>query len=314
MSKIWNFDIYVADDFVLTEFAGIVEVLRLANRINTTPVFAWAVRSANGGVISASSAVRVDTTPLPSRPDADYLFVLGNANPALPALSLGNAIGNYTSRQARVVLLSEAAARYISEHDKALDGHTTHWENRTVLMERLGLFDTKATLAVDRGAIITCAGMGATFDIVLAIASQHASASTMTTVAAILLHERIRHFNTLQPFSGQAVTATGEPALDVAVALMQDHLEFPLPIGEIATLANVSKRSLERKFNRIMNTTPNGYYRGLRLNKANNLLLNTDMRIHEIGLACGFPSGFTTIYREAFGMTPVSARKKGRPK
>jgi transcriptional regulator GlxA family with amidase domain len=314
MKDIWNFDIYVADGFVLTEFAGIVEVLRLANRINTTPVFAWTVRSAKGGTISASSAVSVDTTLLPMRPAADYLFVLGNADPALPALSLGSTIGNYTSRQGRVVLLSEAAARYISEHENALDGHTTHWENRTVLMERLGLFGTKSTLAVDRGAIITCAGMGATFDIVLAIASQHASASTMTTAAAILLHERIRHFNTLQPFSGQAVTSTGEPALDAAVALMQEHMEFPLPISEIAMQAQVSKRSLERKFNRVMNTTPNGYYRGLRLNKANNLLLNTDMRIHEIGLACGFPSGFTTIYREAFGMTPNASRKKGRPK
>ena len=181
-------------------------------------------------------------------------------------------------------------------------------------MEPLGLVDTKATLAVDRGAIITCAGMGATFDIVLAIASQHASASTMTTVTAILLHERIRHFNTLQPFSGQAVTVTGDPGLDAAVALMQDNLEFPLPISEIAAQAQLSKRSLERKFNGMMNTTPNGYYRGLRLNKANNLLLNTDMRINEIGLACGFPSGFTTIYRQAFGMTPNAARKKGRPK
>lgn len=314
MKTVWNFDIYVAEDFILTEFAGIVEVLRLANRINTTPVFTWSVRSAHGGMISASSAVHVDTTPLPLRPDADYLFVLGNADPALPALSLGSAIGNYTSRQARVVLLSEAAARYISEHENALDGHTTHWENRTVLMERLGLFDTKATLAVDRGAIITCAGMGATFDIVLAIASQHASASTMTTVTAILLHERIRHFNTLQPFSGQAVTVTGDPGLDAAVALMQVNLEFPLPISEIAAQAQLSKRSLERKFNGMMNTTPNGYYRGLRLNKANNLLLNTDMRINEIGLACGFPSGFTTIYRQAFGMTPNAARKKGRPK
>jgi len=38
------------------------------------------------------------------------------------------------------------------------------------------------------------------------------------------------------------------------------------------------------------------------------------MRINEIGLACGFPSGFTAIYRQAFGMTPNSARKKGRPK
>lgn len=314
MTSLCVFDIYVAPGFVLTEFAGVVEVIRLANRINGSPLFEWNVRSTDGGPIAASSAVTVETTPLPARPDADYLFVLGNSDPACPALSMAKTLSSYTSRQARVVLLSEAAARYIAETEDAPGSHTTHWENRTVLMERLGLFDTKATLAVERGSIITCAGMGATFDIALSIASQHATSATMTTVADILLHERVRHFNTLQPFSGKEVTTTGDTAVDVALALMQDNMEFPLTISEIATATGLSKRSMERKFNRLMKMTPNGYYRGLRLNKANNLLLNTDMRINEIGLACGFPSGFTTIYREAFGMTPNIARKKGRPK
>jgi transcriptional regulator GlxA family with amidase domain len=314
MTKQWAFDIYVADGFVLTEFAGIVDVLRVANRINGTPLFNWAFRSLTGGSVTASGAVNIDTTPLPARPGADYLFVLGNLDPTCPALSIGAKIASYTSRQARVILLSEAASRYIAENKGTPVGHTTHWENRAILTERLGLHETKATLAVDGGAIITCAGMGATFDIALSIASQHASATTMMTVADILLHERIRHFNTLQPFSGHAVTATGDPALDACLALMQDHMEFPLPISEIAERTRLSKRSLERKFKRMLSTTPNGYYRGLRLTKANNLLLNTDMRINEIGLACGFPSGFTTIYRENFGMTPNVARKKGRPK
>ncbi len=308
------FDIFIADGFVLTEFAGVVEVLRLANRINGRPLFEWHLRSPHGGSVTASSEVIVATTPLPKRPEADYLFVLGNSDPACPALSLGSTLSAYTSRQARVVLLSEAASHYIAETKDDTGGHTTHWENRAVLMERLGLFDTKATLAVDGGAIITCAGMGATFDITLSIASQHATSATMTTVADILLHERVRHFNTLQPFSGKEVTTTGDTSLDACLALMQDNIEFPLAISEIAARAGLSKRSLERKFNRLMKTTPNGYYRGLRLNKANNLLLNTDLRINEIGLACGFPSGFTTIYREAFGMTPNAARKKGRHK
>ncbi|WP_108815604.1 GlxA family transcriptional regulator [Loktanella sp. Alg231-35] len=314
MTDLQVFDIFVAEGFVLTEFTGIVEVLRLANRINGTPVFEWHYRSWHGGPIACSSAAVIETTPLPSRPEADYLFVIGNSDPACPALSMGNSLANYTSRQARVVLLAEAASRYIAEHKGDPRSHTTHWENRAVLMERLGLFETKATLAVDGGAIITCAGMGATFDIALSIASQHISAATMMTVADVLLHERVRHFNTLQPFSGREVSSTGDTALDACIALMKDNMEFALPITEVAQRAKLSKRSLERKFNRVLKTTPNGYYRGLRLTKANNLLLNTDLRINEIGLACGFPSGFTTIYRQAFGMTPNAARKKGRPK
>lgn len=313
MSDVCIFDVYVADGFILTEFAGVVEVLRLANRISGTALFAWNVISAKGGTVVASSGVSVETTPISTRPDAAYLFALGNADPACKDLLQASALAHYTSRQARVILLSETSARYIAETAATPLGHTTHWENRTVLMERMDLFDTKATIAVDGGAIITSAGMSTTFDIALSIASQHAPAATMTTVADILLHERVRHFNTLQPFSGREVTSTGDAALDACIALMQENMEFPLPISEIADLTHLSKRSLERKFNRMMKTTPNGYYRGLRLNKANNLLLNTDMRINEIGLACGFPSGFTTIYRQAFGMTPNSARKKGRP-
>jgi len=305
-------DIMVADGFVLTEYAGVVEVLRLTNRIHGTPLFEWQNRSWRGGAVAASAGVSVETSTMSTQPKADYFFVIGNADPDHPDLSMGNTLSRYTGRQARVILLAEAASRYIAENEDAPAHHTTHWENRAVLRERLGLFETRATLAVDGGSIVTCAGMGATFDIALWVASQHASAATMTTVADILLHERVRHFNTLQPFSGKEVTTTGDAALDTAIALMQDNMEFPLPISEIADRADLSKRSLERRFNRTLHSTPNGYYRGLRLNKANNLLLNTEMRINEIGLACGFPSGFTAIYRNAFGMTPNAARKKGR--
>lgn len=308
------FDIFVADGFVLTELAGVVDVLRLTNRVGARTIFEWDYKSIKGGLVASSSGAMVDTTPLGPRPNADYFCALGNLHADCPDLSLGAAIATYTSRQARVVLLSEAASRYIAETDRDPARHTTHWENRAVLLERHGLFETKSALAVDTGAIMTGAGMGATVDLTLSIASQHTSSAVMMTVADVLLHERIRHHNTLQPFSGRSVLATGDATLDAAIALMQANIEFPLPISQIAADTKLSKRSLERKFNRILGTTPNGYYRELRLNKANNLLLNTDMRINEIGLACGFPSGFTTIYRETFGMTPNAARKKGRSK
>lgn len=311
MTNCWTFDIAVADGFVLTELAGVVDVLRLANRVCARPVFSWRYLSVDGGLITSSSDAMVKTQPLSHRSDADYLFVLGNADPDCPALSLGPVLAAYTSRQSRVILLAEAASRYIADRRGSGEMHTTHWENRALLLERLGLFDTKSALVVDAGATVTCAGMGATVDVTLSIASQHVSSATMMTVADILLHERIRHFNTLQPFSGRVVLATGDAALDACISLMQDNIEFPLSISQIAEETQLSKRSLERKFNRALGATPNGYYREIRLNKANNLLLNTDMRINEIGLACGFPSGFTAVYKETFGMTPNAARKNG---
>ena len=312
MTDTQTFDICVAEGFVLTELAAFVDVLRVVNRVNPTRVFDWSFLSLEGGQISSSAGATVDTQAFSARPSAQYLIVIGNSDPDLPALSMGRTIALYTNRQARVVLLAEAASRYIAENGGASDAHTTHWENRAILTERDGLFGTKATFAVESGGIITCAGMGSSFDVALSIASQHAPSTTILGVTDILLHERIRHFNTLQPFSGQITSATGDPAVDACIALMQDNVEFPLPISEIADHIGLSKRSLERKFNTLTKTTPNGFYRMLRLNKANNLLLNTDMKIQQIGLACGFPSGFTAIYRKAFGVSPKAVRNKGR--
>lgn len=304
------FDVIVAPDFVLTEFAGVVDVLRLANRVTGQRKFDWRFLSLRGGTVASSSGAAVDTEIIPQRPDADFVFVIGNSNPDHPDLSLLPIISRYTSRQVKVVLLAEAASRFISERGDSAAKYTTHWENRAVLLERHGLHETRSSLVVDSGDIITSAGMESTFDLTLSIISQFLSAASMMTIADIQLHDRIRHHNTLQPFAGRSSSVTGDPDVDQCINMMQTHIEIPLSISELADAIGVSKRSLERKFHKHLRTTPNGYYRELRLSKANNLLLNTDMAINEIGLACGFPNGFSAIYKKLFGTTPNAARSK----
>lgn len=307
-----TFDILLAEGFVLTELAGVVDVLRLANRISVRPVFAWTYRSRTGGLRRSSSDAVVETLGLPDRASAQYLVVLGNADPGHPDLAVAQHLAQYTQRGAKVILLAEAASRYIADGRDIGANHTTHWENRTILLEQLGLFDTKSALVSESGAIMTCAGMGATVDVTLSIVAKTLSSAAMMTVADILLHERVRHYNTLQPFAGRATLVTGDADLDHCISRMQENIEFPLSIANIAAGVDVSLRSLERKFHKHLSATPNAYYRELRLTKANNLLLNTQLPIHEIGLACGFPSGFSAIYKSAFGLSPKDARGRGR--
>ncbi|MCE8529372.1 helix-turn-helix domain-containing protein [Ruegeria pomeroyi] len=61
-----------------------------------------------------------------------------------------------------------------------------------------------------------------------------------------------------------------------------------------------------------MGTTPNNFYREMRLAKANSLLLNTAMSVREIGLACGFPNGFSAVYKSFYGVTPFVLRRQKR--
>lgn len=309
-TRVCRFDVLVATDFVATELASIVDVLNISNRVNVRPLFDWSFRSLRGGVIKSSTGVMVETETIPAKPEADYLFVIGNSSPDSPSLSVGSQVADYTFRGAQVFLLAESASRYINEHGAKHGRHTTHWENTAVLRERQGGFETLSALAVEDGLIVTCAGMSATLDVVLSVIGRHMSAAARRTVADIFLHETIRDFSTQQPFSGVTSTATGDEELDQCLELMQSNIEEPLPINEIGRLLAISNRSLERKFKMFLGTTPNTYYRELRLAQANNLLLNTTLSVHEVGLACGFASGFSGLYKSFFGITPLALRKE----
>jgi transcriptional regulator GlxA family with amidase domain len=305
------FDILVQDGFVLTEFACVVDILRIANRVGPRPLFRWNVVSARGGLCHSGSAAMVDTDAVPARPKADYLFALGNREAVKIGPALGRAITQYRTRGARVFLLAEAAAWFIRNGgDPAAGLHTTHWENRQLLSETAADVVAGLELASQSDGIVTCAGMGATADVMLSLLADHMSQSAVRTVADIMLHDQIREMTTRQPFGGQIRGATGDPVLDHCIALMQTHVEDPLAIGQICTLVGASARSIERKFKSHLGTTPNGFYREMRLNKASNLLQNTTLSIREIGLACGFSSGFAVLYKALFGISPSAARRK----
>lgn len=305
-----HFDVLVAPGYVLLELAALIEVLRLANRVCPNPPFSFTYRSLKGGPIASSSDATVQTEPVSTHPKADYLFVIGNSDPDHPDLSIGRVVSDYTFRGAQVFLLAEAASRYIDEFGSA--DMATHWENASFLSERGARFEAKLSIATEQGQVVTCAGMEATTDVALSVIGRHISGPAKMTVANIMLHENIRDFSSMQPFSGAQLTATGDAKLDQCIKLMQANIEDPLPIQQIVEALNLSNRSLERKFKAFFGTSPNGFYREMRLAKANNLLLNTTMSVREIGLACGFPNGFSSVYKSFFGVTPFVLRRERR--
>ena len=100
------------------------------------------------------------------------------------------------------------------------------------------------------------------------------------------------------------------PKLLEAIVRMEDNLEAPLPLTEIASGIALSPRQLERLFRRHLGSTPKRYYRDLRLQRSRLLLRQTALSIVDVLLACGFTSHshFTRCYRERFGRTPKVER------
>ena len=67
---------------------------------------------------------------------------------------------------------------------------------------------------------------------------------------------------------------------------------------------------MERLFRKYLNRSPARYYLELRLDKARLLLLQTNMSVIDVALACGFVSAshFSKCYRDFFGRTPRKER------
>ena len=100
------------------------------------------------------------------------------------------------------------------------------------------------------------------------------------------------------------------PKLLAVIQQMEENLEEPLARSELARSTGLSTRQLERLFRKYLNRSPARYYLELRLDKARLLLLQTNMSVIDVALACGFVSAshFSKCYRDFFGRTPRKER------
>ena len=128
-----------------------------------------------------------------------------------------------------------------------------------------------------------------------------------------MLHAPVRGDADEQRLSVPARIGVRHPKLVNIIQTMERNTEDPISPSDLARGVNMSTRQLERLFRRYLNRSPKRYYMELRLEKARNLLLQTDMSVINVALACGFtsPSHFSKCYRSHFNRTPY--RERGTP-
>lgn len=95
---------------------------------------------------------------------------------------------------------------------------------------------------------------------------------------------------------------------------VQENFGEALSTEQIARSAAVSGSECLRCFRTMVGTTPIQYVKQLRVQKAAELLADTDRRIADIGAACGFQemSYFAKVFREQKGCTPSEYRAAKR--
>jgi transcriptional regulator GlxA family with amidase domain len=162
------------------------------------------------------------------------------------------------------------------------------------------------------GARLSSCGGGASIDFALTLIDILFGATVQAQVKEVLCVDRVRGQEERQRVALQARFGTLQPKLTEAVTLMEANIEEPLSTDEIAQLAGISRRQLERLFKQYLGSLPSRYYLELRLKRARQLLRDTNHSIVQVGLMCGFSSGshFSTAFGALFGNTPREERQR----
>lgn len=92
---------------------------------------------------------------------------------------------------------------------------------------------------------------------------------------------------------------------------MRENLDNDISLEEISKKFKISKSSLNDKFSKTFQYTPMKYIQRLRLIKAQELLLKSNLSIIEISNDLNFknPSNFTRAFKDFTGLSPSSYRK-----
>jgi transcriptional regulator GlxA family with amidase domain len=162
------------------------------------------------------------------------------------------------------------------------------------------------------GVRLSCCGGGASIDFALTLVDILFGATVQAQVKEVLCVDRVRGQEERQRIALQARFGVLQPKLTEAVTLMEANIEEPLSTDDIAQLAGVSRRQLERLFKQYLGSLPSRYYLELRLKRARQLLRDTNHSIVQVGLMCGFSSGshFSTAFGALFGKTPREERQR----
>ena len=300
------------DNFTLLSFASAIEALRIANRMAELPLYEWKLAGEGGETVSCSAGTEFKLDmDLGELNRDDTLLVCSGIN--VKAATTKRLV-SWLRREARKgpIIGGLCTAAFTLAKAGLLDGRraTIHWENQDSFAEEFDDVElTKSVFVIDKNRLTTAGGTSS-IDLMLKIIADDHGEELANAVADQLIYSSIRTDQDTQRLSVPTRIGVRHPKLSLVIQMMESHIEEPISPAVLAKDVGMSTRQLERLFRRYLNRSPKRYYMELRLQKARNLLMQTDMSVINVALACGFasPSHFSKCYRAHYNTTPYRER------
>lgn len=309
----------LARRFTLCAFANFVDVLRLAadEGDRSRPILCeWSVLSDTMSPMASSCGVTVQPGERLGDPGKfDYIVVVGGLIDEIPNLS--PEYTRYLQRAAalKVPLVGVCTGAFILHRAGLMDGYRccVSWFHHDDFLEQFdGLRPVSDQIFIVDRDRLTCSGGASSAHLAAYLVDRHVGrAQARKSLHIMIIDDALR---AEKPQPGIPLDLTTDDAMvRRALLIMQQHIDTPLPVAELARRLGVSRRRLERHFQRTIGMAPTLACKIMRLEYAEFLLRHTPQSVTEIATSTGFcdSSHFIRAFRERRGMTPAAFRSPG---
>ncbi|MGW4119661.1 GlxA family transcriptional regulator [Nocardia sp. NPDC004711] len=250
--------------------------------------------------------IRADTVIVPSTP---------NVREDPPA-DLVEAVRAAYQRGARIASLCTGA--FVLAAAGLLDGRrmTTHWRHIAALRERHPHLDIDpGVLYIDDGRILTSAGTMAGMDLCIHLIRRDLGAGAANAAARYLVVSPHRAGGQAQYLQSPVPAQPTDTGLATTLEWALANLEHPLTVADLAGHANLSERTLARRFHAELGGTPLQWLLTQRLIRARELLELTDLPVDVVAARCGLgtAANLRTHFNREVGLPPSEYRRSHRP-
>ena len=311
----------LAKRFTLCAFANFVDVLRLAadEGDRSRPILCnWTVLSDTMDAVTSSCGISVQPKERLGDPARfDYIVVVGGLMDEMPGLGTVYERFLHQAAEAGVPLVGVCTGAFMLHQAGLLDGYRccVSWVHHADFLEQFeGMTPVTDQIFVVDGDRLTCSGGASSAHLAAYLVERHVGRAQASKSLHIMIID-----DALQPDKPQpGVTLdfrTRDPIVLRTLLLMQQNIDTPLSVTEIARRMGHSKRQLERHFRTALDTSPQAAFLSIRLSLAYHLIETTDKSIAQIAVDCGFcdSSHLSRMFQRRFDMAPNAVRQIGKP-
>ncbi|GHG29184.1 GlxA family transcriptional regulator [Paracoccus aerius] len=212
------------------------------------------------------------------------------------------------ARQSRLIVGADTGSWLLAAAG-LLGGHraTIHWSLIPEFAEAFPDVQVDPVTHVMQGRVWSCGGASAALDLTLALIADLFGKASAFIVSSMFLHDadHSRDGRTAGASADRKLLLAGKGSarLHQVIDLMVEMIETPLPLPRIAARSGLSLSNLERLFRAEAGMPPGRYFQMLRLARAQELAISTDLSLREIALRCGYAnaSALSKAFRGAYG-------------